>query len=90
MARPLLALFTPVHGVDFVLVVIACEFLVLSLRPRAAGRGGLADRVFAFAPGILLVLALRAALAGAGFLWIGGFLAASFPFHLMDLRRRRL
>ena len=48
------------------------------------------DRVLAFAPGVFLLLALRMALTGAGWAWIAVFLAASFPFHIADIVRRRL
>ena len=48
------------------------------------------DLVLAFAPGACLLLALRAALTGAGWPWIAAALAASFPFHIADLIRRRL
>jgi hypothetical protein len=84
-------LFSQGHAVDLILVVIAAEFAVLSLRRRRSGfRSSLIDRVLAFAPGVCLLLALRAALTGAGGLWIAAALAASFPFHLADLMRRRL
>ena len=39
-------------------------------------------------PGALLVLALRAALVGADWRWIALPLALSWPFHLIDVRRR--
>jgi hypothetical protein len=37
-----------------------------------------------------LLLALRAALTGAGAIWVAAFLTASFPIHLIDLARRRV
>jgi len=46
--------------------------------------------LIALLPGLFLVLALRFALTGAHVLWIAGCLAASFPVHLLDLRRRGL
>ena len=36
-------------------------------------------------PGALMILALRAALTGAGWPWIALALACSFPAHLADL-----
>jgi hypothetical protein len=39
-------------------------------------------------PGALMLLALRAALLGLCWPWIALALAASFPAHLADLRRR--
>ena len=81
------AFFASGHAVDFVLLVIAVEFAVLSL--RRAGANAL-DRVLALMPGVCMLLALRAALTGAPWPWIAAALAASFPFHLWDLVRRRL
>ena len=46
--------------------------------------------VLAFLPGALILLAVRAALTGAGWPWVAAALAASFPAHLLDLRRRGL
>jgi hypothetical protein len=71
---------------DLVLVVMALEAAVLLLRRRA----GMLDVLCALAPGALLVLALRAAVTGADWRWVAFFVAASLPFHLADLARRRL
>ena len=85
------AFFASGHAVDLVLVVIVAEFVFLSTRRRRfAARTPLIDRVLAFAPGVCLLLALRAALTGAGWMWVALALTASFPFHLADLLRRRL
>jgi hypothetical protein len=84
-------LFSKGHAVDLILLVIVAEFVFLSSRrPRFGHRPLMIDRVLAFAPGVCLLLALRAALTGSGWPWIAGLLAASFPFHLADLIRRRL
>ena len=80
--------FASGHAVDFVLLVIAVEFAVLSLRRR--GRGKVLDRVLALLPGVCMLLALRASLTGAPWPWTAAALAASFPFHIADLARRRL
>ncbi len=83
--------FSSGHAVDLVLLVIAAEFAGLTLRRRGRdGRAAVIDRVLAFAPGVCLLLALRAALTGAGWPWVALALAASFPFHVADLVRRRL
>lgn len=74
---------------DLVLLFMAAEFAVLFWRRRARGRTAAIDLVFAIAPGACIVLALRAALTDAGPVWIGAALAASLPFHLVDLARRR-
>lgn len=46
--------------------------------------------LLALLPGALMVLALRAALTGAGWPVVAFWLAASLPVHLADLHRRRL
>ncbi len=81
--------FSSGHAVDLVLAVIVAEFVFLSLRPTPA-RGPLADRLLVFAPGVCLLGALRAALTGASWWWVAALLAASFPFHVADILRRRL
>ena len=60
------------------------EWLVLT---RGRGWRGL-DAALRLLPGALMLLALRAALTGAGWPWIALALAASFPVHLADLARR--
>lgn len=47
------------------------------------------DAALCLVPGALMMLALRAALAGAAWPWVALPLAASFPVHLADVRRRR-
>ncbi len=81
--------FASGHAVDLVLLVIVVEFAILNLR-GVGRRGDVMDRVLALAPGVCMLLALRAALTGAAWPWIAGPLAVSFPFHLADLARRRL
>lgn len=84
-------LFSQGHAVDLILLVIVAEFVFLSTRRRRFGhRPSMIDRVLAFAPGVCLLLALRAALTGAGWVWVALALAASFPVHIADLVRRRL
>ncbi|MBV8971892.1 MAG: hypothetical protein JO290_06325 [Sphingomonadaceae bacterium] len=62
------------------------EMVVLAARKRQTP----ATVVLAFLPGVLILLALRAALTGAGWSVVAAWLAASFPAHLADLRRRGL
>jgi DNA-binding transcriptional LysR family regulator len=77
------------HVVDLVLAVLAAEVLLLAAwRRHGAPRGRIVTLIAAALPGAFLMLALRAALAGAGWVWIALWLAASFPAHLVDLRRR--
>ena len=80
------ALFASGHAVDVVLAVMLVEMALLIGR----GRRPAATVALAFAPGVLILLALRAALTGAGWPWVAAALAASFPAHLADLRRRGL
>lgn len=81
--------FASGHVVDLVLAVMALEVAWLLRRRAARTRAGVMDVVLAFAPGICLLLALRAALVGADWPWVALALTASFPVHLLDLRRRR-
>nr|WP_295663100.1 hypothetical protein [Polymorphobacter sp.] len=79
------ALFASGHAVDIVLAVMLVEMIVLIvLRSKAA------TIIVAFLPGALILLAVRAALTGAGWQWIALALAASFPAHIADMRRRGL
>ena len=41
-------------------------------------------------PGAVMMLALRAALTGAGWQWVAIWLTVSLPLHLADLRHRKL
>jgi hypothetical protein len=77
------------HAADLILLVMIAEFIVLAWRGRARP-GSAANVLFAIAPGVCLVLALRAALTGSGLIWIAAPIAASLPFHLADMARRRL
>lgn len=77
------------RAVDVVLLVIAIEFFVLIGMRHGQRRRAAVDSFFALAPGAFLLLAIRAALVGADWSWIALLIAASFPFHLIDLMRRR-
>jgi hypothetical protein len=89
MAQAWPALLAHGHAVDLILAVIVVEFAALSVR-RPLAHGALTSRILAFAPGVCLLLALRAALTGSNWIWVAVFLAASFPVHVGDLMRRRL
>lgn len=58
-----------------------------NMRPLSATALDLAATIF---PGLFIVLALHAALTGAHWMWIAGFLLASWPAHQFDLWRRGL
>lgn len=73
--------------IHLVLAVMAVELLVLA-RVQRVTRLGLGDVVGHLSAGFFLLLALRAALVGAHWTWVAGFLTASLPAHLYDLVRR--
>lgn len=77
------AFFASGRAVDLVLLVLAGEFAWL------VARGGwrASDAALRLLPGALILLALRAALTGAGWRWTALLLALSLPAHLADLRR---
>jgi hypothetical protein len=77
------------RAVDVVLLVIAIEFMALVGLRRTEWKAAAVELFFALAPGVLLLLALRAALVGADWTWIALLVAASFPVHLIDLARRK-
>jgi hypothetical protein len=89
VSAALAGFFRSGHAVDLVLAVIALEFLALNLR-RSPSRATWLDRALALMPGVCILLALRAALTGAPWPWVAAALAASFPFHVADVLRRRL
>jgi hypothetical protein len=75
--------------VDVVIAFMLLEFITLAWRRRQRGPAVLT--VFlALAPGMCLTLALRVAVGGANWIWVGACLAAALPFHLADVRRRGL
>ena len=76
-------LFSSGHAADIVLAVLAAE--ALWLRSRGISWHELAGLL---GPAALIVLGLRAALVGAPWYWISLPVAAAFPLHLLDVRRR--
>lgn len=77
------AFFASGRAVDVVLGVLVVEAVWLLSRGRRP-----LELVGQLMPGAFLLLALRCALAGSDPLWIGLFLTASFPVHLLDLAQR--
>lgn len=75
--------------IDFILAFIVLEGLGLMVWLRgehpALRRSGIG---FMLTPGALLMLALRAALAGVAWPWVPAFLGAALIAHLLDLRER--
>ena len=76
------------QAIDLVLLVIALEFVGLLMLRRKTWLRAAADLFLALMPGVLLLVALRLALTGAGWEWIALAVAASFPIHIADLVRR--
>ncbi|KPF83829.1 hypothetical protein IP78_01460 [Brevundimonas sp. AAP58] len=78
------AFFASGHAVDVVLVVIAVEAAWLI----ATRRMNVWSTLLVLGPGVFILLGVRAALVGADWSWVSLALLASFPLHLLDLRRR--
>jgi hypothetical protein len=75
--------------VDLVLAVLALELIALLWWKRKAGRAQAAlNALGALLPGACLLMALRASLTDAPWMWVAFWLALSFPIHLFDLWRR--
>ncbi|WP_156777235.1 hypothetical protein [Erythrobacter sp. NAP1] len=77
------AFFASGHAADLVLAVLAAEAVWLRIREWSW-----AQILGLVGPAVFIVLALRAALVGAGWEWVAVLLALSLPLHLMDLRTR--
>lgn len=83
MSSAVAEMFASGRAVDLVLAVMALEAIWLIAR-----RGDAGAVLLALAPGALILLAVRAALTGAGWQWVALLLTASLPAHLADLARR--
>ena len=75
-------LFASGIAADLIVIVIAGEAIWLRLRQHWR----LIAILCRLMPGLLMMLALRAALTGQSWVWIAVPLTLSFPFHLADLR----
>ncbi len=75
--------------VDAIVVLVIVEaLLLLAVRRRLPGRPSALAVVANLGAGLFLLLALRAALAGAGWPWLAGSLALALVAHLVDLALR--
>ena len=75
--------------VDLILVLVALELAALWILWWRRGLGvSPRSLVVNIAAGASLMLALRAALTGAGWQWVAAWLVASLVFHLADLAAR--
>jgi hypothetical protein len=82
-------LFSSGRLVDLILVVVVLEAAVLVLYWRQARRGiAPFDLLPNLCAGAFLLLALRATLAGAGWMMVSGCLASAGLAHLTDVYRR--
>jgi fatty acid desaturase len=82
-------LFASGRIVDLILAFTVFEVVALSLYRRRTGHGVPAiDIVFNLLSGICLLGALRCALGGAWWGWIGACLFGSLVAHVADLWRR--
>lgn len=77
-------LFVDAHAADMILAIMLVEFVTL-VKLRQWMWWQAAIRLL---PGALMIMALRAALTGAGWPWVALALALSFPAHLADIARR--
>jgi hypothetical protein len=88
-SRDVSDLFTSGRIVDLIVALTVVEGLVLAAHHRRTGRGiAPLDLIGNLLAGGFLLLALRAALTGASWSWIGAALAAALVAHLTDLARR--
>jgi hypothetical protein len=85
----LASLFLTPRLIDLILACTVLEAAALVLWHRQTGRG-LSPTAIAvmLLPGVCLMLALRAALAGSAWPWVPAALAAALVAHLTDLRNR--
>jgi hypothetical protein len=82
-------LFTSGRIVDLILLLMLAEYLGLRLvLARGAAGADLQGVALYLLSGAFLLLALRLALTGGSWVWIGCCLAAAGAWHLLDLRRR--
>ena len=83
------AFFTSGQVVDLALALVVLEAFGLALYRHRTGRGPLPSHLAGFLiAGVLLMLALRAALVDAGWGWIAAYLVAALIAHIVDLRQR--
>lgn len=76
-------------AVDLVLAMVVAEGMLLAIAGRPGGRlAAFRGLGWSLVSAACLVVALRAALAGAGWAWMAAGLSGSLAAHLMDLRQR--
>jgi hypothetical protein len=80
------AYFSSGRAIDVILMLLVAEAVAVAWWLR--GRGRYAGYVLALLPGLCLFLALRAALTGAGWIWVALWITLSLPAHVIDLAAR--
>ncbi|MGX6646873.1 hypothetical protein ACWCOP_02885 [Maricaulaceae bacterium MS644] len=83
------ALFASGRIIDLILLLVVVEAGVLAALPRLRGAMTMVDVAALLAPGVMLMLAVRAALVGAPYTITAAVLAAAFACHILDVARRR-
>jgi hypothetical protein len=82
-------LFTSGRIVDLILLLMAAEYVALRAWLTHMGNARAHWGIVLFLlSGAFLLLALRIALTGGSWIWIGACLAAAGAWHGLDLRRR--
>jgi len=82
-------LFASGRVVDLMIGFVVLEAILLVVYRRRTSRGPSAvDFLACILPGLMLMLALRAALVGAEWPWIAMYLSGALLGHLADLYRR--
>jgi len=75
--------------IDLILLFVALEALALAIWRRRATRPPFTGQLMAnLAAGAMLLLAVRAALTGAGWIWIAVWLSLGLAAHITDLAMR--
>ncbi|XBQ17002.1 MAG: hypothetical protein ABL308_03790 [Oceanicaulis sp.] len=82
-------LFASGRIIDLILILVLAEAALLALVRPLRGSMRLIDIASLLLPGVMLMLAVRAALTGAPYTMTAAVLAAAFAFHLLDVARRR-
>ena len=83
------AMFASGRMIDLILGLTLAEGIAIIVYHRRTSRGPApADMLPTLAAGFCLLGALRCAIAGWGWLWMGASLAGALVAHLADLSRR--
>lgn len=83
------ALFASGRIIDLILILVLAEAALLATVPALRGSMTRLDVAGLLLPGVMLMLAVRAALTGAHHTTTAALLAAAFACHLFDVARRR-